>query len=397
MSKPQTTTAHETNTTAYHVDEQFLQQILSELTVAKAKLNEGRARTITLLNSLGEGLIVTNEHGQITTVNSYALNCLGYTEEELVGKWLPKTIIATDRDAKPLRQMDRPSVKALSTGRIISDFTHYLSREGNAIPVRVTVSPIMASGIPMGAIEVFQDLTREQQLDLAKDEFVSLASHQLRTPATGMKSILSMLAGGDFGPLTQLQQKYLDKAISTNDRQIQIIEGLLNVALVDAGKLELDLDFSDLSELLKECIQEQQEILTTRDQQLESDIDPQITLPIDVHKARMIIDNLLSNASKYSRPGGRIRVSLHTSPGFAELTVSDDGVGIPACDMPKLFNKFQRLDNELSATVGGTGLGLFLTKSLIELHGGSINVHSRENAGSTFVVRLPQKMSYHHV
>jgi len=205
-------------------------------------LEQYRITTEAMLNSLGEGLIATNKNGEITMVNSYAIKALGYSEGELVGQWLPKKIIATDQFGHSLDQLSRPIIRALTTGKTVSSYAHYLTKSGKVIPVFINVSPVVIDDVPAGAIEVFRDLTSEQQLDVAKDEFVTLASHQLRTPATSVKSILSMLANGDFGPITSVQRRYLDKAILSNDRQLQVIGDLLNVALVDAGKMELDLE-----------------------------------------------------------------------------------------------------------------------------------------------------------
>jgi two-component system sensor histidine kinase VicK len=379
------------------VDEQYLQRLMSDLAAAKIKLDEGRAASTAMLNSLGEGLVVTDEQGQITTVNSYALRCLGFAEHELIGKWLPKVIIAVDQFGRPLNQLTRPSVRALTTGQTVSDSIYYLTSLGEPLPVHVTVSPIMVGDTPTGAIEVFQDLTREHQLDIAKNEFVSLASHQLRTPATGMKSILSMLGSGDFGALTPLQQKYVDKAMQTNDRQLQIIEDLLNVALVDAGKLELDLDFADLSSVLQDVVSDHAAILENRSQSIRLSSPGTVRMLMDVQKSRMVFDNLISNASKYSPEGGTIQVNLRPTPEIIEISVRDEGVGIPQDEIVKLFTKFTRISNELSASVGGTGLGLFLTKSIVELHGGTIRVASKENCGSTFTVCLPTNWRHTNV
>jgi signal transduction histidine kinase len=253
------------------------------------------------------------------------------------------------------------------------------------------VSPILTNNVPTGAIEVFRDLTKEQQLDIAKDEFVSLASHQLRTPATGVKLILSMLNKGDFGPLTELQQRYLTKAIQSNDRQLQIIEDLLNVARVDAGKMDLDFHQVDLVPLLRDIVSEHLAIIQSRHQTIKLTMPTALPASIDPDKIRMAIDNLISNASKYSSVGGNIEVVLATAGEHAVLSVRDDGVGMSKEDLPKLFTKFTRLDNELSTSVGGTGLGLFLVKNILELHAGHIQVDSEKNIGSTFTMKVPRK------
>jgi PAS domain S-box-containing protein len=354
---------------------------------------EYQLRTEAMLNSLGEGLIVTDEHGAITTVNSYALEVLGYSEMDLIGKWMPKSIIAVDPYGQPLPSLARPILKALTTGNAVSSYSHYLTKDGSVIPVHITVSPILINGRPTGAVEVFRDLTKEQQLDVAKEEFVSLASHQLRTPATAVKSILSMLSSGDFGPITDQQQRYVKKAMQSNDRQLQVIEELLNVALVDAGKMELDLEYVDLAGVLREVTNDHLPTISGRSQELELQAPDQLKLLADVKKLRMAIDNLISNASKYSPSGAIISVQLQSDDPYATLSVNDQGVGIPASEMPNIFAKFTRLPNEFSSKVGGTGLGLFLTKSIVELHRGSLGVQSEEGTGSTFTVRLPIKWS----
>jgi PAS domain S-box-containing protein len=346
-----------------------------------------------MLNSLGEGLIVTDEHGTITTINSYALKALGYQEGDLVGKWMPKSIIAVDQSGRPMQSLRRPIIKALTTGRTVTSYSYYQTKNGAVMPVHINVSPIIIGDVPTGAIEVFRDLTKEQQLDVAKDEFVSLASHQLRTPATAVKSILAMLASGDFGPLTTVQLKYVEKAIQSNNRQLQVIEDLLNVALVDAGRMELDLEYTDLAHLLNEAVSDHIDSLRQKDQSIKLDCDSQVKVLADVQKMRMAIDNLIGNASKYSPPGTFIKVELDRPKEFARLQVIDQGVGIPEEDLPNIFTKFTRLPNEMSSKVGGTGLGLFLTKSIIELHNGKLSVESRAGKGSQFTVCLPLKWS----
>jgi two-component system sensor histidine kinase VicK len=360
---------------------------------AKNEHYEYQARTEAMLNSLGEGLIATDEHGAITMVNVYAMKALGYEEKDLIGKWMPKTIVAVDQSGNPLDSLSRPVIKALTTGQTISSYSFYLTKSGSVIPVHINVSPIIIGGLPTGAIEVFRDLTREQQLDVAKDEFVSLASHQLRTPATAVKSILSMLANGDFGELTPVQRKYLDKAVISNDRQLQVIEDLLNVALVDAGRMELDLEYMDLDALMHDAITDLMSTIDRRHQTVQLQAPHQLKLLADHKKLRMAIDNLIGNASKYSAEGAMITVRLEQSGEQAKLHVIDQGVGIPSDMLPNIFAKFTRLPNEMSSKVGGTGLGLFLTRSIVEMHRGRLTVRSEEGKGSTFTISLPTKWS----
>jgi two-component system sensor histidine kinase VicK len=362
-----------------------------ELAETKARLEQYQTGMDAMINSLGEGLIVLDDHGSITTINDYALRSLDYTREELLGRWFPGTIIAVDQFSRPIDPLLRPIIRALTTGQTVSDHMYYLKPNEDIMPVFVTVSPILIDGKPIGAIEVFRDLTLERQLDIAKDEFVSLASHQLRTPATGVMTILSMLAAGDFGKLKPLQLKYVQKAVQSNDRQLQIIEDLLNVAKVDAGKMELDVEYADLVTMIRDVVSDSITITEKRGQTILLELPTKSMAFVDVPKLRMVIDNLISNASKYSPKGKEIQVTLRRSPSHLALSVRDEGVGIPKSEIAKLGTKFTRLENELSLSVGGSGLGLFLAKSIVELHRGSLAVRSQEGKGSTFTVTLPLK------
>ena len=371
---------------------QSFDTLVAELTNAQTKLHENRIRTEAMINSLGEGLITIDMNGEITTINRYAVESLGYTEEELVGSWFPKMFRAVDQYHQPIDQLARPIIRALTSGQAVSERLYYLKKDGTPMPVFVTVSPILMHDRPIGAVEVFRDLTQEHELDLAKEEFVSLASHQLRTPATGVMTILSMLAAGDFGPLNERQQMYLQKAIRTNDRQLQIIEDLLNAARVDAGKMQLDTQKTDMVCILKEVVADHQAIIKTRNQTIELEAPKYCEVEFDVQKMRMVFDNLISNASKYSHADSCINVNLKIRGDNIVLSVRDHGVGISQTDSTRLFTKFTRIDNELSAAVGGTGLGLFLVKGVVELHQGEIAVSSTPGEGSTFLVRLPITM-----
>ena len=356
------------------------------------RLEDDKVQVRAVIDSMGEGLITIDAEGAIASANRYALEALGYTEDELVGQWFSETIIAVDQHRLPLENMARPIVRALTLGEAVSDYTYYLRRDGSMMPVFLTVSPILIDSRPSGAIELFRDITSERQLDLAKDEFVSLASHQLRTPASGVKAILSMVLAGDFGPLTEKQSYYLQKAVDGNNRQIQIIEDILNAARIDSGKLEIEFERINLVELVEDVIKELSSEVATRQQDiLRLGLD-QITIWADPGKLRMAFENLVGNASKYTPHQGTITITVEEVNGYAQVLIADNGVGIAAKDVPQLFSKFIRIENELSDAVGGTGLGLYLAKNIIDLHRGSISVESVEHSGTTFSLCLPMRV-----
>jgi signal transduction histidine kinase len=231
-----------------------------------------------------------------------------------------------------------------------------------------------------------------QELDTAKEEFVALASHQLRTPATAVKANLAMLLDGYFGEVTAEQREYLRDAYDANERQLQVIDEILYVARVETGRLAIQKANVEMKALVEAAVAEGRFAIGTRRQDLEVSMPTQaVELSADAPKLRMVVDNLLSNASKYTPEGGRIHVSLQAEGPDVVLEVRDTGVGISPEDQRKLFAKFSRVGNPLSVSAGGTGLGLYLAREIVHLHAGEITVESREGEGSVFRVRLPRE------
>ena len=241
--------------------------------------------------------------------------------------------------------------------------------------------------------EMAANLTRQrdqlQGLNEAKDEFVSLASHQLRTPATVVKQYVGMLQMGFAGQLTKDQLAMLGVAYNNNERQLEIIEDLLRVAKMDAGRVYLDMSACDVVVQIQQAIDAQAVLFETRGQTVIFD-KPQTKMiaNIDPKLMLMVIENILDNAGKYSKDGKPITVMVDQNKTHTIITITDRGVGISKNDQKKLFKKFSRIDNPLSASVKGTGLGLYWAKKVLDLHQGRIVVESQLNVGSTFEISL---------
>jgi PAS domain S-box-containing protein len=233
------------------------------------------------------------------------------------------------------------------------------------------------------------------KLNKAKDEFISLASHQLRTPATGVKQYLAMILEGyaDVEVPPQIL-RMVQTAYESNERQLKIVDDLLRVANVDAGKLKLRKENVDIIKLLKEVVKEQSVIFASRNQILVHDRHCRAKqINADMTLIRMVLDIILDNASQYSAEGKTIRVTERCTKKYISIIVSDEGVGISNDDQRKLFKKFSRIDNEYSTQVGGSGLGLYWAQQVVELHSGSIKVSSEVDKGSTFTVKIPLSRS----
>lgn len=228
-------------------------------------------------------------------------------------------------------------------------------------------------------------------LHKTKDEFISLASHQLRTPATGVKQYIGMLLEGYLGDVPSDQLQVLRTAYESNERQLNIIDDLLRVAQIDAGKVTLKKTKTDLVQLLREVINEQSDKFKFRNQRVSFTHDmKQLFAILDTGRVRMVFENLIDNAGKYTPPDKNIDITLTADNQKVMISVKDEGVGIAEEDLPRLFQKFSRINNQLSTKVGGTGLGLYWAMKIVTLHNGTITVSSHPNKGSEFKVTIPR-------
>lgn len=225
-------------------------------------------------------------------------------------------------------------------------------------------------------------------LNKTKDEFIALASHQLRTPATAVKQYLGMLLDDFAGPLTADQTQFLQVAFDSNERQLHIISDLLKTAQIDSQMYRLKKTEQDIGSIVKQAAAELAATLELMGHRIEwNHFEPAICL-VDTGEIKLVFINLLENASKYSYPNSPIDVSMRLTEKYVDIAIRDHGVGVAKPDQRRIFDKFTRVDNELSDTVTGTGFGLYWAKRIVGLHGGHIRVRSTPGAGSTFTVRL---------
>lgn len=227
-------------------------------------------------------------------------------------------------------------------------------------------------------------------LDTAKDEFVSMASHQLRTPLTSVKGYISMVLEGDAGKITKMQRQLLREAFTSSERMVRLINDFLNVSRVQTGKFQIDRRLLDLAKIVKQEVKSLETTAESRDLTLKLEVPAHpVIVNIDEGKIRQVIMNFIDNALYYSKPNSEIRVALRTFPHEVRLEVMDHGIGVPARQQAHLFTKFFRADNARTQRPDGTGVGLYLSKMVIDGHKGRIIFASKEGQGSTFGFRLP--------
>ena len=231
------------------------------------------------------------------------------------------------------------------------------------------------------------DFTEQKELDEAKTAFVSLASHQLRTPLSTVKWYTGMLASGDLGPLNEKQHTYIEKVRASNEVLIDLVSTLLDVSRIEMGTLQLDIGPVDATALSESVLEEQAPYIAEKQLRIEKQYDPQFrNIQSDERLLRVVFQNLYSNAIKYTPAGGSVTIDLRARGGEHTIVVTDTGFGIPVDQQDKIFSKMFRADNAREATSDGNGLGLYLTKSIVEMLRGEISFTSEENKGTTFTV-----------
>lgn len=233
----------------------------------------------------------------------------------------------------------------------------------------------------------------ENEVQQSKDELLALASHQLRTPASGVKQYIGMLTSGIMGELTPEQKNIAEKAFETNERQLQIINELLYVSKIDAGQLVIEPRNINLTKLITRAIDDSLEAASHKDIRITFRRSRPLEITADSRYISMVVENLISNAIKYSYPSSLVTIRLQEHSDTVTIAIKDQGVGIPENKFKQLFGKFNRIDNPLSYIEGGSGLGLFLARQLARAHGGDITVESKLEKGSTFTLTLPKTLT----
>lgn len=246
--------------------------------------------------------------------------------------------------------------------------------------------------VDMATAKLRTSNARLLRVDAAKDEFLSMASHQLRTPLTSIKGYLSMVLEGDIGKVTPSQRQVLEEAFMSSERMVHLIHDFLNVSRLQTGKFMLEKVDNDLAKIVQEEVDALRGVAKARDVTIVcKGARRSIPMSIDDTKLRQVLINYIDNALYYSPSGSTVTVTLKESSSRVELQVTDTGIGVPKSEQAQLFEKFYRASNARKHRPDGTGVGLYLAKKVITAHGGDISFSSRENKGSTFGFWLPLK------
>ncbi|QQR78597.1 MAG: PAS domain S-box protein [Candidatus Moraniibacteriota bacterium] len=367
---------------------QQLESVNGRLASEKARA-EGILR---YLRSIAEGVFATDRRGMIVFVNDAAAAMIGKTPSDLLGEQsidFFKFYIGSGKEATRIL----PSADALKLGhpRPFPREAFLALSESSTLPISGSYAPIVEAEHISGTIIVFHDITKQHELEKMKENFLSIAAHQLRTPLGSMRWTMELLMNGDLGKVPKSAHVALTQLYDNSSRMLTIVKDLLNVSKIEQGRTQEAFAKTDIVNLVGEVVKAMSGAAKKKGQRLSLE-KPKANIPELVVTQKHLfeaIENLISNAVRYNRERGSVVVEVRQDKNFVTVSVTDTGIGIPKTDQAKIFSKFYRASNAVSHYTDGSGLGLAVVKSYVEENGGSVSFESEENVGTTFIVHLP--------
>jgi len=346
------------------------------------KMREAELRRLELeaaFRDMSEAIVVADGGGVITRINPRARQLMGVRGFE------PEGMSLSGMPAGP--ELSSAAIKALSSGRPVSFEIEPASAPGTVLAV--SASPIIEDGAVRGCVLVARDITGPRKLENMRRDFVANVSHELKTPLTAIRGCAETLLNGaledrEHGP--GFARSICEQAVRLDN----LVNDLLKISYAESGRAQLEKVPVRLKSLVDDTAGGLESILAVKKVFLSNLVPPGLEVGADRDKISQILINLLDNAVKYSREGGEIKVSAAAEDGVIKVSVEDAGIGIPAAHLPRIFERFYRVDKARSRELGGTGLGLSIVKHLVELHGGTVGVESAESRGSKFWFTIPK-------
>lgn len=341
-----------------------------------------------LVESIGDGLIGIDRSWNITLWNRAAERLTGWTKEEALGKPFRQIVKFINESSKEEDIRFIEETMLFGTVRFMAKQTVLKQKNGNEISVGDSASPVFnENGAINGAIIIFRDISKDRELEKGREEFASLATHQLRTPITTINSYTELLADTNLAPDQKEEVAAIRQASAALN---QLVNSMLNVSRIESGKLDVNPEPLYVPDIILDEIKLVTPEADAKKLKLQANIADNVpSINADKKLLTAICNNLFSNAVKYTPEHGTVTVSVSKDDHNLLLSVADTGVGIPASDQPKIFTKFFRADNVKSSGISGTGLGLHIVKAILNQTGGKIWLESTVGVGSTFYVSIP--------
>jgi len=362
---------------------------ISSETIANARRDDIEARNQAILHTIVDGIITISKHGIIETVNPAAERLFGYSAHEVIGKNVKMLMPSPYREGH-----DGYLEKYLQTGEkhIIGVGREVVGqrKDGSTFPMDLAVSDMKVAGEVMFT-GIVRDITERKEAEKAKEEFVSTVSHELRTPLTSIKGAIGLLTGGAAGDFNQNATKLLHMAQNNSERLLLLINDILDISKLEAEKMEFKFDEISVKALLERSVEQNRGYAHQHDvSYVVDDGSSGATVFVDEFRMMQVMSNLMSNAAKFAPKNDEVIVSATHHHQMIRISVTDHGPGIPKELAPKIFDRFTQADSSDTRQTGGTGLGLYITKAIIEKHNGRINFVSEPGVGTTFYFDIPQ-------
>lgn len=386
----------------------FLRDITAQ-TETKRRLEETTSRLSTLIGSLHAAVLVEDENRKIVVTNAAFTEMFGIPAP-------PEALLGADcsraaEDASPL--FEEPATFVRSVEAALAGRVPVIGEEFSLLDGRVLERdyvPVFREEEYLGHLWLYRDVTvrKESERRLveqnrmlvevaeSKDRFLAAVSHELRTPLTAVMSFSEILAQPSSGPLTEEQREYVEVVQRNAAQLLHLVDDLLTLMRAESHGLTLHVETFDLATVIRQGAVEHARRAAEREVDVTVDVPDVMPVEGDPVRVRQVLDNLLGNAVKFSRPGGTVTVSAVSDGAIWRLRVRDSGIGIPEADQPRVFSSFFRASNTRSLATPGTGLGLVISRAIVELHGGTMTLTSQEGKGTTVTVILPVRLRNRH-
>ncbi len=375
----------------------FLDGIILDITQQKKLEQDLRAKNFDLekfklaVEFSSNHIVITDKEGIILYANKAAETITGFPLKKMLGQKVGNKNLWGGRMSKEFYENMWKTIK--TEKKMFNGEIENIRANGEVYMAFASIAPVLDKNQNIiFFVGLERDITKEKEVDRAKTEFVSLASHQLRTPLSAINWYTEMLMDGDAGKLNKNQKQYLAEIYNGNQRMVSLVNSLLNVSRLELGTFMIEPVPTDLFALCDGVIKEMQPRVEAQKLQIKKKYDKNIKeLMLDPNLIRIVLQNLISNAVKYTGEKGLIDISIGKEKEMIVISVKDTGLGIPENQKDKIFTRLFRADNVRKTAIEGTGLGLYIIKSIMENIGGSISFESQENKGTTFIVKFPAK------
>ncbi len=365
-------------------------------------LRNEKLKSSILLNSIDDAIILIDSASVVQAFNPSASKLTGWSEDEAIGIDYRSIIRIVDGDGAAYPDMRHPFYEVFQQKKTIRDSTASIIRkDGTQMSIDISVSPLIdASEHVSGAVGVLRNVDEQRRQEKQRADFISTASHEMRTPVAAIEGYLALALNDKVSKIDDKARSFLEKAHSSTEHLGKLFSDLLTSAKAEDGRLTSHPTAVNVTDFTVQLVEDLRFSAEKKGLALElkssnapqgaqKTIAPAFFTKADPDRLREVITNLFDNAVKYTE-AGKIIIGITGNSEVVQFSIQDTGHGIPKSDIPHMFQKFYRVDNSATRTIGGTGLGLFICRKIVELYGGKIWVESEEHKGSTFFINLPR-------